>query len=142
MLLFLFVFEDNLYQKTSNKLALDVASTECDSLRVWFHIVDNIQEVIYSWALGLLWLYLNVKIQIEKKVKDFNYCGDLRLFNIMEHKMSLWGYKKLANEIVKDEDDIQKTSSSCFKLKKTLKVRFFFTLDSTNLLRLLACFAL
>lgn len=41
------------------------------------------------------------------------------------HKTSLWGYKKLANnEIVKDDEDISKTSSSCFKLKKTLKVRF------------------
>lgn len=43
-------------------------------------------------------------------------------------RLRLWRYKKLANENVKEEKVIEKHSddedyNSCFKLKKTLKVR-------------------
>lgn len=43
-------------------------------------------------------------------------------------RLRLWGYKKLANENVKEEKAIEKHSddedyNSCFKLKQTLKVR-------------------
>lgn len=44
-------------------------------------------------------------------------------------RLRLWRYKKLANENIKEEKIIEKHSddennnNSCFKLKKTLKVR-------------------